>query len=97
MNELKTLCRHSLHYLVGRAGLIVVSLVSFPLLTRVFSVAQHGTIDLIAKVVLIAAVMSKMGLQHALPRFYDIKNENVHYIQGYHSTNEIALAPASAI
>lgn len=69
--EMRTLGLHSAHYLAGFLGSMAFGLVSFPIFTRVFSVAEYGIIDLAQKVVLIFTAGSKMGLQNAALRFYD--------------------------
>jgi len=69
--ELHTLARHSAHYLAGFLGSMALGLVSFPIFTRVFSVAEYGLLDLAQKVVLFFAAGAKMGLQNAALRFYD--------------------------
>src|SRR5262245_10636482 len=69
--ELKTLVRHSSHYLAGLVGGLAVGLVSFPILTRVFSVAEYGVMDLAQRIVAILVIGSKLGLQNAALRFYN--------------------------
>jgi O-antigen/teichoic acid export membrane protein len=70
MNPLKTLLRHSSHYFGGRLALMILGFASFPVFTRVFSVADYGTLNLIQNTVLLLTVLGKFGLQHALQRFY---------------------------
>ncbi|HET9836755.1 MAG TPA: oligosaccharide flippase family protein [Candidatus Angelobacter sp.] len=70
MSSLKTLYRHSSHYLGGRVAVMLLGFVSFPLFTRVFSVADYGTINLITNAVLLLTVVSKFGFQHAVQRYY---------------------------
>jgi O-antigen/teichoic acid export membrane protein len=70
MSELKTLYRHSSHYLGGRVAVMLLGFVSFPLFTRVFSVADYGAINLIVNAVLLLTVISKFGFQHAVQRYY---------------------------
>jgi O-antigen/teichoic acid export membrane protein len=70
MTELKHLYRHALHYLGGRVCLMLLGFVSFPLFTRVFSVADYGTMGLVLKVVLLLTVIGKFGLQNSVQRFY---------------------------
>jgi len=70
MSALKTLYRHSSHYLGGRVAVMLLGFVSFPLFTRVFSVADYGTINLITNTVLLLTVVSKFGFQHAVQRYY---------------------------
>jgi O-antigen/teichoic acid export membrane protein len=70
MSALKTLYRHSSHYLGGRVAVMLLGFVSFPLFTRVFSVADYGAINLIVNTVLLLTVISKFGFQHAVQRYY---------------------------
>jgi O-antigen/teichoic acid export membrane protein len=70
MSSLKTLYRHSSHYLGGRIAVMLLGFVSFPLFTRVFSVADYGAINLITNTVLLLTVVSKFGFQHAVQRYY---------------------------
>jgi len=49
---------------------MVLGFASFPLFTRIFSVADYGTINLITNTVLLLTVLSKFGFQHAIQRFY---------------------------
>jgi O-antigen/teichoic acid export membrane protein len=70
MSDLKTLYRHSSHYLGGRVAVMLLGFASFPVFTRVFSVADYGTINLITNIVLLLTVLSKFGLQHAVQRYY---------------------------
>jgi O-antigen/teichoic acid export membrane protein len=69
--ELRKLALHSSHYLAGLLGGLIVGLVSFPIFTRAFSVAEYGLLDLAQRVVLILTIASKAGLQNAVLRFYD--------------------------
>jgi O-antigen/teichoic acid export membrane protein len=70
-NELKKLLRHSSHYLAGLLGAMALGFVSFPIFTRVFSVADYGTIDFVQKILLVRIAVSKMGTQNSALRFYD--------------------------
>jgi len=70
-NELKKLLRHSSHYLAGLLGAMALGFVSFPIFTRVFSVADYGTIDFVQKILLVLIAVSKMGTQNSALRFYD--------------------------
>ena len=71
MNELKQLLRQSSHYLVGLLASLALGFVSFPIYTRVFSVADYGLIDFAQKIVLLVVAVSKCGLQNSALRFYD--------------------------
>ncbi len=70
-DELKKLLRHSSHYLAGLVGGLALGFVSFPIFTRVFSVADYGTIDFVQKILLVLVALSKMGTQNSALRFYD--------------------------
>lgn len=69
--EMQRLLLHSSHYLAGLVGGLVAGLISFPIFTRAFSVAEYGLIDLAQKVVLLLVIASKVGLPNAILRFYD--------------------------
>ncbi|HSK43648.1 MAG TPA: oligosaccharide flippase family protein, partial [Candidatus Binatia bacterium] len=70
MSALKTLYRHSSHYLGGRLVVMLLGFISFPVFTRVFSVAEYGAMNLITNTVLLLTVLSKFGFQHSVQRFY---------------------------
>jgi O-antigen/teichoic acid export membrane protein len=72
-DELKKLLRHSSHYLAGLVGALLLGFVSFPVYTRVFSVADYGTIDFVQKIMLLLVALSKMGTQNSALRFYDVR------------------------
>ena len=70
MSALRTLYKHSSHYLGGRVAVMMLGFVSFPLFTRVFSVSDYGAMNLIINSVLLLTVISKFGFQHAVQRYY---------------------------
>lgn len=86
--ELKRLAKQSSHYLAGLLGGLALGLVSFPIFTRVFSIAEYGLIDLAQKVLVMLAAVSKLGLQYAALRFYDGRRfaADAGSAQGYYST-----------
>jgi len=49
---------------------MLLGFISFPLFTRVFSVADYGAINLITNTVLLLTVLSKFGFQHSVQRYY---------------------------
>ncbi len=51
--------------------IVVSSLISFPILTRVFSVEEYGTISLINALLTFWTAFSKGGLQNSVVRFYN--------------------------
>ncbi|MGI8770892.1 MAG: oligosaccharide flippase family protein [Acidobacteriaceae bacterium] len=69
MSNMRTLWKHSSHYVFGRVGLMLLGLVSFPILARLLSVRQYGELSLLLKLALLWTVLSKAGLQNAALRF----------------------------
>jgi O-antigen/teichoic acid export membrane protein len=97
-DELRKLFRQSGHYLTGLVTSLVLGFVSFPIFTRMFSVSDYGTIDLVAKILLLLAALSKMGLQQSALRFYDgrlFSNDKV-AARRYYSTMFCGVALAAA-
>jgi O-antigen/teichoic acid export membrane protein len=70
VSDIRQLVRQSSHYFGGRVGLLLLGFISFPLFTRLYSLAEYGLINLIVKVILILTAFSKLGLQNSVSRFY---------------------------
>jgi O-antigen/teichoic acid export membrane protein len=70
MSDLKALFRDSSHYLTGQVAALALGFVSFPIFTRVLSVAEYGMLCLTLQIAAMATVLSKMGLQNSIQRFY---------------------------
>ncbi len=70
MTEFRTLGRHVSHYFGGRIAVILLGFVSFPVFTRLFSVSDYGVLSLLLKTVLMFTVISKLGVQNSVLRFY---------------------------
>jgi len=68
---LRGFLRQSSHYSAGQVLILFASLISFPILTRVFSLAEYGTMSLISNTVLIVTAVAKAGLQNSIVRFHD--------------------------
>src|SRR5229473_140948 len=68
MNEVSKLYRRSSQFLGGQIALFLLGFVSFPILARMFSVAEFGLIALVQNTIAVAVVFSKSGLQHAVQR-----------------------------
>jgi O-antigen/teichoic acid export membrane protein len=88
MSAIRTLYRHSSHYMGGRVAVMLLGFISFPLFTRVFSVADYGAINLITNTVLLLTVVSKFGFQHAVQRYYpeSAASPDPDRLRGYYST-----------
>jgi len=72
-SEMKKLIQHSSHYLAGLFGGLAIGFISFPIFTRVFTVADYGMIDFIQKILLVPTALSKAGMQNSVLRFYNEK------------------------
>ena len=72
---LKALAKQSSHYLAAQIGVMLLGFVSFPIFTRVFSVADYGTLDLVQRLALLGVALGKLGMQNAVLRFYKVKGE----------------------
>src|SRR5947209_19459752 len=69
MNEVSKLYRRSSQFLGGQIALFLLGLVSFPILARMFSVAEFGLIALVQNTIPRAGVFRKLRLQHAVHWF----------------------------
>lgn len=67
---LMRLLRHTSNYSVGTLLITVASVISFPIFTRVFSVAEYGVLGLVNATLGIILVLGKLGLQQSVVRFY---------------------------
>jgi O-antigen/teichoic acid export membrane protein len=70
VTDFRTLRRHAAHYLGGRAALLLLGIVSFPLFTRLFSIQEYGVINLVLKMVVCLVVLAKLGVQNSVVRFF---------------------------
>ncbi|HNY40841.1 MAG TPA: oligosaccharide flippase family protein [Bryobacteraceae bacterium] len=98
-SPLKTLAGHSAQYFSGRAAGIALGMISFPVFTRVFSVAEYGTMSLVLQIAGLGAVASKLGIQNSVQRFYEeyLRDSGEAGSRRFHSTfltGIIAIAAA---
>jgi O-antigen/teichoic acid export membrane protein len=68
-SSLKKLVVHASHYGLTSVFTMVAGLVSFPLLTRLFSVADYGVMNLVAATITISVAVGKFGVQHSILRY----------------------------
>lgn len=71
LGELDKLGRQSSHYLLSLLGGLGLGFISFPIFTRMFSVADYGLIDYVQKILLVVVVFGKAGMQNSALRFYN--------------------------
>jgi len=72
--------RHIRNYV--SAGMIsaLCGVISFPIMTRSLSVADYGTMGLIASTLALFAAVGKLGLQHAVIRFFaQVRHGNIDF------------------
>jgi O-antigen/teichoic acid export membrane protein len=68
-SSLKTLAVQASHYSLTSLFTVVAGLVTFPLLTRVFSVADYGIMNLVAATLTVSVALGKVGVQHSILRY----------------------------
>lgn len=68
-SSLKTLAVQASHYSVASLFGVIAGLVTFPLLTRVFSVADYGVMNLVAATLTVSVALGKVGVQHSILRY----------------------------
>jgi O-antigen/teichoic acid export membrane protein len=68
-SPLKRLFVQVSHYSVASLLTTLAGLVSFPLLTRVFSVDDYGRMNLITATLSVAVALGKTGIQHSIVRY----------------------------
>ena len=68
-SALRRLFVQSSHYSIASLLSMVAGLVSFPLITRVFSVADYGAMNLVGATLTIAVAIGKFGVQHSILRY----------------------------
>jgi O-antigen/teichoic acid export membrane protein len=67
-SPLKRFAVHASHYSLGSLLTTLAGFVSFPLLTRVFSVADYGVMSLVGVSVTISIALGKLGVQQSVLR-----------------------------
>jgi len=91
---MKKLIQHSSHYMAGLFGGLAIGFISFPIFTRIFTVADYGMIDFIQKILLVPTALSKAGMQNSVLRFYNEKefSSNREQARSYYSTMLFGVA-----
>jgi O-antigen/teichoic acid export membrane protein len=99
MSGIKTLVRHSSHYLTGQVCAMAIGLVSFPYLTRVLSVADYGTMELIGRLALLGTAAGKLGVQHSVLRYFNPKTfaESSDLQRRFYSTSILGAMGTAAL
>ncbi|MCU1279090.1 MAG: polysaccharide biosynthesis protein [bacterium] len=69
-SPLRRLLVHTTHYGVTSLFNMIAGLITFPVLTRLFSVADYGTMNLVAATLTISVAVGKVGVQHSILRYH---------------------------
>jgi O-antigen/teichoic acid export membrane protein len=85
LSEIRALFKQSSHYFAGHVAIMAVGFISFPILTRIFSVSDYGILGLITTTLLIAIAISKLGYPGFIVQCYaEFKAKNE--IERFYST-----------
>ena len=76
MSEIETLLKQSSHYFTGYIFSLAAGFISFPILTRIFSVNDYGIMNLISITLVFVTAISKLGINKGANRFYEEFNLN---------------------
>jgi O-antigen/teichoic acid export membrane protein len=68
-SPLKRLIVQSSHYGVSSVLTMMAGLITFPILTRIFSVADYGLMNLVSATLTVAVAFGKVGIQHSIIRY----------------------------
>lgn len=82
MSDIKTLVKQSSHYFVGQIAVLAAGFLSFPILTRIFSVSDYGLMSLVTTTLFIAVAIVKFGMPNSIVRFYaeySAKNKDISF------------------
>jgi len=98
MGHLRTLYRRSTYFMGGRVLLLLLGFISFPVFTRVFSVADYGLISIINLTIIFLTSGAKLGLQFSAQRFYhEGETQSATQLTRYTSTLIVGTSLISAI
>lgn len=67
---LSRLAWHTSNYSAGTLLITLASIITFPIFTRIFTVAEYGTLGLVTSTIGFLVGVGKFGIQHAVVRFY---------------------------
>lgn len=98
-SALKSLAVQASHYSIASLFTVIAGLVTFPLLTRVFSVADYGVMNLVAATLTVAVALGKVGVQHSILRYEsEIRAGKGRYtLAQLYSTTQLGMLATSVI
>jgi len=95
LSEIRALLKQSSHYFGGRIVIMAAGFISFPILTRIFSVGEYGILGLITTTIFIAVAIGKFGFPNSIVRFYqDFKSQKS--LSSFYSTMVFSAAGIAA-
>ncbi|MFH0925717.1 MAG: oligosaccharide flippase family protein, partial [bacterium] len=71
MSDIKTLVKQASHYFTGNTLSLLAGFISFPILTRVFTVSDYGIMNLISITLVFVTALCKLGINKGAARFYE--------------------------
>jgi O-antigen/teichoic acid export membrane protein len=69
-SPLKRLIVQASHYSLASLFAMIAGLVTFPLLTRIFSLEDYGVMNLVAATITVSVAIGKVGVQHSILRYH---------------------------
>ena len=99
ISTIRKLFNQSAHYFTGSFLGIIVHFITFPIFTRIFSIADYGILGLVTVTLSTILAVSKFGINNGAIRFYeDCRLEkNRDGLPQYYSTFLIATITASGV
>jgi O-antigen/teichoic acid export membrane protein len=68
-SPLRRLFVQASHYSVANLLTTAAGLITFPLMTRIFTVADYGVMNLISATLTVSVALGKFGVQHSIIRY----------------------------
>lgn len=96
---LKRLLVQASHYGLGSLLTMLAGLVTFPLLTRSFSVSDYGAMALIAATLTVSVALGKVGVQHSILRYHSdiVAGKSAYSLPQFYSTILIGMLSTGAV
>jgi O-antigen/teichoic acid export membrane protein len=96
---LKKFALHVSRYSIGNLLVMISAFVSFPILTRVFTVDEYGTLSLISATLALLVGVAKLGVQHSIVRYYgEVKSSGLgEGLARYRSTALYGMTAVAAV
>lgn len=70
MTDGKKLFKQSSQYFLGQIAVMAAGFISFPVLTRIFSVENYGLLGLVTTTIMLATAIAKVGSTNSTVRFF---------------------------